>query len=74
MKSPHLTRCIVSHLAPSLALLLPLAGRAQDAGTPDAESVYDVCSRGLCRDTGIRQTERVGYLAVVARRRGREGR
>jgi hypothetical protein len=42
MKSPHLTRRIVSCLALTLALGLPLAVRAQDAGTPDAGSVYDV--------------------------------
>jgi hypothetical protein len=42
MKSSHLTRRIVSCLALTLALLLPLAVQAQDAGTPDAGSVYDV--------------------------------
>lgn len=42
MKSPHLTRRTVSCLALTLALLLPLAVHAQDAGTPDAGSVYDV--------------------------------
>ncbi len=42
MKSSHLTRRIMSCLALGLALLLPLAVRAQDAGTRDAGSVYDV--------------------------------
>ncbi|MCY1082114.1 MXAN_6627.5 family MYXO-CTERM protein [Archangium lansingense] len=42
MKSSHLTRRIVSCLGLTLALLLPLAVHAQDAGTRDAGSVYDV--------------------------------
>nr|AYM53726.1 hypothetical protein [Archangium gephyra] len=43
MKSSHPTRRIVSCLALSLALLVPLAVHAQqDAGTRDAGSVYDV--------------------------------
>jgi hypothetical protein len=43
MKSPHLSRRLLSCLVLPLALLLPLAVHAQqDAGTRDAGSVYDV--------------------------------
>ncbi|QRN98672.1 hypothetical protein JRI60_06395 [Archangium violaceum] len=42
MKAPLPTRNGLSRLALTLTLLLPLAGRAQDAGNPDAGSVFDV--------------------------------
>jgi hypothetical protein len=42
MKARSSTRCLLTHLALTLGLLLPLAGRAQDAGLPDGGSVYDL--------------------------------
>jgi hypothetical protein len=42
MKTSASSLRLLSCLALTLSLLLPLAGRAQDAGTPDAGSVYDV--------------------------------
>jgi hypothetical protein len=42
MKASTPTRSTLSRLALALALLLPLAGRAQDAGLPDGGSVYDL--------------------------------
>ena len=42
MKAPSPARCVLTRLALTLALLLPLAGRAQDAGVPDGGSLYDL--------------------------------
>ncbi|WP_257453465.1 MXAN_6627.5 family MYXO-CTERM protein [Archangium lipolyticum] len=42
MKDIPPIRRTLPRLALTLTLLLPLAGRAQDAGTPDAGSVFDV--------------------------------
>ncbi len=42
MKASTPTRSTLSRLALALALLLPLAGRAQDAGLLDGGSVYDL--------------------------------
>jgi hypothetical protein len=41
MKAPAPARCVLTRLALTLALLLPLAGRAQDAGVPDGGALYD---------------------------------
>jgi hypothetical protein len=42
MKAPPLPRGLLTCLALTLTVLLPLAGRAQDAGPPEGGGLYDL--------------------------------
>lgn len=50
MKVPTSARCVLTRLALTLALLLPLAGGAQDAGVADGGVLYDLPDASV--DTG----------------------